>query len=295
MFCFVLFCLLFFRIFFEKFLSQCLCIFWGFNLIGFLSRMSSFFNWLCFPNRNMRSKQKTKYLKGPDDDGGFTSVKQKRKISRNSHQTDYIRKQASFHERERSCPKTNESNQPALPNKRRRVQDIFNTTVSEYPDSTSSQVSQKRNSTTYRTHADFGSEYTPKMYYRDVIPSGHVTDSMYGYIPKTVQTCSASKALEGDRVDDFFSNLREENSLHQFGKVPSRNFKHSPLVPRFTFPRSQSQTSLSVVDKISLIESEEAPESLDYCEFAPDITTRVHSMLEASFDSMWNSNGEVLY
>lgn len=257
--------------------------------------MSSFFNWLCFPNRRTRSKRKTKWDRNQDDEGGFTSIKQKRKLSRLAQPADHIRKQASFNERERNYPITSETKQPdsSIPNKRRRVQDIFNVAHSDC--SNNVQDSEIRDSTTIRTHADFGSEYTPRIYCSDQTSFRRTSESMYGYVPKIVQTCSASKALEGDRVDDFFSHLHEDNSLHQFGKMNSRNFKHSPLVPRFTLPHSQSQTSILTADKMSLIESEETPNVLDYCQFPPNISSRVNSILEASFDSMWNSNGEVLY
>lgn len=257
--------------------------------------MSSFFTWLCFPNRHTRSKRKTKWNRDQGDEGGFTSVKQKRKLSRLARPADHIRKQASFNERERNDPITSETKHPdsSIPNKRRRVQEIFNVSHSDCLHNM--QEYGTRDGTSIRTHVEFGSEYTPKIYCNDQTHLRYTNESMYGYVPKVVQTCSASKALEGDRVDDFFSNLHEDNSLHQFGKMNSRNFKHSPLVPRFTFPHSQSQTSLLTADKVSLLESEESPNELDYCQFPPNISSRVNSVLEASFDSMWNSNGEVLY
>jgi hypothetical protein len=150
------------------------------------------------------------------------------------------------------------------------------------------------------THTDFGSEYTPRMYYHAHTPQGHKTESMYGYVPKVVQTCSASKALEGKRGDDFFSNFHRENSLHRFGKMNVKNHTNlNPLVPNFTFPDSQIPTCNSTADKVSLIESEE----ISYVEetnmrnngFYCDMSARVNSILDASFDSMWNSDGEVLY
>ncbi|XP_062602538.1 uncharacterized protein LOC134264262 [Saccostrea cucullata] len=263
--------------------------------------MSSFFNWLCFPNRHERSKHKAKLSRNPDDDGGFLSVKhQKRKLSRNTTQgTDYIRKQASFSEQDRKYPARSEQKleDNIVPNKRRRVQEIFNLQNSERSESIpSSHYTGSRYSRNIRAKGDFGSEYTPRMYYHEHSAIGNKSESMYGYVPKTVQTCSASKALEGNRVDDFFSNLHRDNALHLFGKMSASNYKQNPLMPTFTFSHSPSQTSVSTTDKVSLIESEEfinvdEPAYGDY----PNISSRVNSVLEASFDSMWNSNGEVLY
>lgn len=262
--------------------------------------MSSIFNWLCFPNRHTRSKKK--WLRNPDDDQAFASVKkQKRKLNnRIPQQADYIRKQPSFSDRERSLPYTNEqkSVDSSIPNKRRRVQDIFNLQNSEHSEITPSHNFEKGYRRNNRTITDFGSEYTPKMYTHAYTPHGNRTESMYGYVPKVVQTCSASNALEGNRGDDFFSHFHRENSLHRFGKMNLKNRTNfNPLVSTFT--NSQSQTSSSAADKVSLIESEEVSHVEDtgmkgnglYC----DMSSRVNSILDASFDSMWNSNGEVLY
>ncbi|XP_061197655.1 uncharacterized protein LOC133205794 [Saccostrea echinata] len=265
--------------------------------------MSSFFNWLCFPSRHVRSKQKSKLSRNLDDEGGFLSVKQqKRKLSRNTTQrTDYVRKQASFSEQDRKYQVKSEQRleDSTVPNKRRRVQEIFNLPNTERSDSITSRNNGSKYSRNIRAKGDFGSEYTPRMYYHNHNSIGNKSESMYGYVPKTMQTCTASKALEGNRVDDFFSNLHRENALNLFGKMSSSNCRQNQMMPKFTFTHSQSQTSLSTADKVSLIESEELTNvddlPLNCGEFYSNISSRVNSILEASFDSMWNSNGEVLY
>ena len=67
----------------------------------------------------------------------------------------------------------------------------------------------------------------------DTLPNNSGTrESMYGYIPKIVQSVQASNVLEGSKIDDFFMSIRNDNDLHSFASVEG-----------FQTPRSQNQVT----------------------------------------------------
>ncbi|XP_041377141.1 uncharacterized protein LOC121389540 [Gigantopelta aegis] len=110
------------------------------------------------------------------------------------------------------------------PKRRRRVQDIFSQTPAEhgFRDSYESSEGSSR----------FSSEYCPRK--RDILTAlhghgntflspGQESESMYGYIPKTMQNVYASTALEGCHVEDYFSNCRPNAALGRFASADMYN------------------------------------------------------------------------
>lgn len=44
-------------------------------------------------------------------------------------------------------------------------------------------------------------------------------ESMYGYMPKAIQDVRASSALEGRRIDDYFSECRRDTFMSRFARI----------------------------------------------------------------------------
>ena len=65
-------------------------------------------------------------------------------------------------------------------------------------------------------------------------------ESMYGYIPKIVQTVQASNALEGSRIDDFFIQCLNENELNSFASAQEIKTPRSQSEPNSTVIRTSS-------------------------------------------------------
>lgn len=63
-----------------------------------------------------------------------------------------------------------------------------------------------------------------------------IRESMYGYIPKIVQTVQASNALEGSKIDDFFMQCLNDNELNSFASAHE-----------IKTPRSQSEDTSTVI------------------------------------------------
>lgn len=63
-----------------------------------------------------------------------------------------------------------------------------------------------------------------------------IRESMYGYIPKIVQTVQASNALEGSKIDDFFMQCLNDNELNSFASAQE-----------IKTPRSQSEDTSTVI------------------------------------------------
>ena len=74
-------------------------------------------------------------------------------------------------------------------------------------------------------------------------------ESMYGYIPKIVQTVQASNALEGSKIDDFFLQCLNDNELNSFASAQE-----------IKTPRSQSEPNSTVIRTSSV----PAPEKHDH-------------------------------
>ena len=67
-----------------------------------------------------------------------------------------------------------------------------------------------------------------------------IRESMYGYIPKIVQTVQASNALEGSKIDDFFMNCLKDNELNSFASAQEIKTPRSQSDPNSTVLKSSS-------------------------------------------------------
>ena len=76
------------------------------------------------------------------------------------------------------------------------------------------------------------------------------SESMYGYVPKIVQSVQASNALEGSRIDDFFMNCHNDRELHSFASAQE-----------IQTPRSQNQQHRESVGRSSSVPSRQVDRS----------------------------------
>lgn len=81
------------------------------------------------------------------------------------------------------------------------------------------------------------------------IPNTHnsgTRESMYGYIPKIVQSVQASNALEGSKIDDFFMNCLKDTELNSFASAQE-----------IQTPRSQNKQQSSDPERSKSLSSQE--------------------------------------
>ena len=272
--------------------------------------MPSLWTWLCFPNRRNGGKVSRRDSKTRRTEANDHSSSRKRK---SRCQADHIRVTKQHGHDDAFVGVVDNkfdgkgSAQPLVSHtstKRRRVQEVFNLPEdihAHVPNDDRLDISElNRNNYQLqnRRNNNFGSEYTPKIY-QSHSEHSHA-ESMYGYVPKAVQSVYASRALEGRRIDDYFDDTRGQNSWAQYGNTEQD--KRTPaLVSKLTLSKPSSCSSITAPDKISLLEPNandiEIGMSDEQNEWngMSDISARFESILNASFDTDWNNKEEVLY
>lgn len=258
--------------------------------------MPSLWNWLCLPrNRFVAGKTQNQKRRRRNKDNVVTL--QKRKLLQD---TSHFQEVPSVDVRRTT--QISERTNDVVPNKRRRVQDIFNTESSECDT-----VPSNKETPTSDVHAhndNFTNMKVPNIFYRKEknvkSNNGHV-ESMYGYVPKTMQNLYTSTALEGQKMEDYFSNLHNEIYFSKFANSEATKDKTENVLQIFPFTRVHSSTSSVHDEKISLIEEDDNENEIemeqrnDFSPWQNNISPRNDFNIEASFHSMLNSREEVLY
>jgi len=279
--------------------------------------MPSFWKLLCFPKKRYQTQENSKVKRPRNKDRRYLeddseSVILNRRKYLNGYNSTNEQISSQMHSNIEVHPQVQDSCQRLIddeirPNKRRRVQDIFNPVPNGTEGSYTSlnlrnqNINQQRygynvmNSShmnQQRVHTDFGSGYTPNMHIQNM---NYQTDTMYGYVPKAVQNVYASKALEGVQIDDFFNRLHRESSMTHFATKPDDKVQKS-------VQKTASSASLQDHDKVSLLtqDENEVSDSMDtedlnnWSNQVPyPVTCRTENSV--NFDLFFNDNEEVLY
>ena len=110
------------------------------------------------------------------------------------------------------------------------------------------------------------------------------SESMYGYVPKIVQSVQASNALEGSRIDDFFMNCHNDRELHSFASAQEIQTPRSHNQHRESVGRSSSVPSRQV-DRSSTV-SRTKSENINMAPVAGNFETQQLTVEFGSQDSL---------
>ena len=119
------------------------------------------------------------------------------------------------------------------------------------------------------------------------MPAAHdprASESMYGYVPKIVQSVQASNALEGSRIDDFFMNCHNDRELHSFASAQEIQTPRSQNQHRESVGRSSSVPSRQV-DRSSTV-SRTKSENINMAPVAGNFETQQFTVEFGSQDSL---------
>ena len=256
--------------------------------------MPSLWNWLCLPrNRCVAGTTQNQKRRRRNKDNVVTL--QKRKLLEDTSHFQEVPSVAV-----RRTTQISERTNNGVPNKRRRVQDIFNTESSDTVPSNK----ETPTSDVYIHSENFTHMKVPNVFCRKEknvkSNNGHV-ESMYGYVPKTMQNLYTSTALEGQKMEDYFSNLHNEIYFSKFANSEATKDETGNVLQIFPFTRVPSSTSSVHDEQISLIEEDDTENQIemeqrnDFSPWQNNISPRNDFNIEASFHSMLNSREEVLY
>lgn len=260
--------------------------------------MPSFWNWLCFPRNSFTSGKTRRHQRRRPNKENIVTL-QKRKLRDDASHFQKVQLMSDRGDTHNS----NNHQQNVVPNKRRRVQDIFS---SESQDSVQTQLNEELLSSDLQTrHDNLTHMNVPSLFYKKdnncSRPHCDNVESMYGYVPRAMQHVYTSTALEGQKMEDYFSNLHNDIYFSKFANSDlTTKDKSGNILQILPFKRVPSAASCQE-ERVSLIE--ESDDRMDegqcsdirYNEWRNSIPTRRDYNMEASFDSMLNSADEVLY
>lgn len=263
-------------------------------------KMSSFWNMICFPRRRFTSGQsKSKQRQRRRNKGNVVTLQRRKLLDDTGHFQDT--QSVTAHEATQPTEKPPQTN---VPNKRRRVQDIFNTD----PHSPALRDGEQTFLDPYEhKHSDnFTHMKVPSLFIDNNRPKRPHSDtnnveSMYGYVPKTMQNLYTSTALEGQKIEDYFTSLHNDIYFSKFANSEAvTKDKAGSVLQRIPFTRASSSASAQE-EKVSLIEENDPVNEMDIGQFNDvkqwqnTLAPRTEYNMEASFHSMLNSVEEVLY
>lgn len=256
--------------------------------------MSSFWSFLCFPRRRTLGGKSHGRHRHRRKNNVVTL--QRRKLLEESDSQTQPTQNSNEHttvENERLNDGTQNivygDTQNSVPNKRRRIQDIFNMDDNSAPEVHS---------------GNFSNSKVPNLFYRDKPKRANCrnVDSMYGYVPKAMQHLYTSTALEGQKIEDYFSNLHNDIYFSKFANSETvEKDKTGCVLKRFSFTRVPSTaSSIKDEEKVSLMEDDGVNEMdiqnfNDFEQWQGDVEPKTKYNMEDSFHSMLNSTEEVLY
>lgn len=243
--------------------------------------MSSFWSFLCFPRRKSLGGKTHGRHRNRRKNNAVTL--QRRKLLDDKEQQTHPNTEHETFDNNRLSVQDN------VPNKRRRIQDIFNmddNTISE------------------EHYGNFTNPKIHSLFYRDKPNRSNCgnVDSMYGYVPKAMQHLYTSTALEGQKIEDYFSNLHNDIYFSKFANSETtEKDKSGSVFQKFPFSRVPStSSSIKEDDKFSLMEEDNVNEMdvqnfNEFEQWQNDIAPKTSYSMEDSFHSMLNSTEEVLY
>ncbi|XP_071173161.1 uncharacterized protein [Mytilus edulis] len=262
--------------------------------------MSSFWNMICFPRRRFSSGQsKNKQRQRRRNKGNVVTLQRRKLLDDTGHFQDT----QSVTANEATQP-TEKPPQNDVPNKRRRIQDIFNTD----PHSPALRDSEQSSFDPYEhKHSDnFTHMKVPSLFIDNNRPKRPHSDvnnveSMYGYVPKTMQNLYTSTALEGQKIEDYFSSLHNDIYFSKFANSEAvTKDKTESILQRVPFTRASSLSS-APEEKVSLLEENYPDTEMDIGQFNDvnqwenPLAPRTEYNMEEKFRSIFNSVEEVLY